>query len=45
LRPGERRFDIGNFGSYFRAFFEFALADEKFGPELREFAKSLLGSG
>jgi UTP--glucose-1-phosphate uridylyltransferase len=42
LRPGERRFDIGNFGSYFRAFFEFALADQKFGPELREFAQSLL---
>jgi UTP--glucose-1-phosphate uridylyltransferase len=42
LRPGERRFDIGNFGSYFRAFFEFALADEKFGPELREFAQSTL---
>jgi UTP--glucose-1-phosphate uridylyltransferase len=42
LRPGERRFDIGNFGSYFRAFFEFALADEKFGPGLREFVLSTL---
>jgi UTP--glucose-1-phosphate uridylyltransferase len=42
LRPGERRFDIGNFVSYFRAFFEFALADEKFGPGLREFVLSTL---
>jgi hypothetical protein len=31
LRPEERRYDIGNFGSYFRAFVEFALADEKQG--------------
>jgi UTP--glucose-1-phosphate uridylyltransferase len=31
LRPDERRFDIGNFGSYFRAFVEFALADPQYG--------------
>jgi UTP--glucose-1-phosphate uridylyltransferase len=42
LRPGERRFDIGNFESYFRAFVEFALADPKNGPGLRSFVKSLL---
>ena len=42
LRPGERRFDIGNFESYFRAFTEFALADPKFGPGLREFVRSLV---
>ncbi len=41
LNKDEIRYDIGNFGSYFRAFTEFALADEKFGPELREFLKSL----
>jgi UTP--glucose-1-phosphate uridylyltransferase len=35
LRPGERRYDIGNFGSYFEAFVEFALADPKFGAALR----------
>jgi len=42
LRPGERRFDIGNFESYFRAFTEFALADPMYGPGLREFVRSLL---
>jgi UTP--glucose-1-phosphate uridylyltransferase len=35
LRPGERRYDIGNFDAYFEAFVEFALADPKFGPALR----------
>nr|MCU0873976.1 sugar phosphate nucleotidyltransferase [Pirellulaceae bacterium] len=42
LHSHERRFDIGNFESYFRAFFEFALADPKFGPGLREFAQEKL---
>jgi UTP--glucose-1-phosphate uridylyltransferase len=42
LRPGERRFDIGNFESYFRAFVEFALADPKYGPGLRQFVEALL---
>ncbi len=36
LPPGEKRFDIGNFESYFRAFVEFALADPVYGPALRE---------
>ena len=36
LRPGERRYDIGNFESYFEAFMEFALADPRFGPSLRK---------
>lgn len=44
LHPHERRFDIGNFESYFRAFFEFALADPKFGPGLKQFAQTLLSS-
>ena len=35
LRPGERRYDIGNFAAYFEAFVEFALADPRFGPGLR----------
>ena len=35
LRPGERRYDIGNFEAYFEAFVAFALADRKFGPALR----------
>ena len=42
LPETERRFDIGNFGSYFRAFFEFALGDDEHGPELREFVKERL---
>ena len=37
-----RRYDIGNFGSYFRAFVDFALADEKFGDELRAYLKTRL---
>ncbi len=42
LHPHERRFDIGNFESYFRAFFEFALADARFGPSLQQFVRTLL---
>ncbi len=37
LRNGERRYDIGNFESYFRAFVEFALADDKYGTALRDY--------
>jgi UTP--glucose-1-phosphate uridylyltransferase len=39
---GERRYDIGNFDSYFRAFVEFALADEKYGAGLREYVEKLI---
>jgi UTP--glucose-1-phosphate uridylyltransferase len=35
LPPNERRYDIGNFPSYFETFVEFALADPEHGPELR----------
>jgi UTP--glucose-1-phosphate uridylyltransferase len=42
LAAGERRFDIGNFESYFRAFVEFALADPRHGAELRQFVRELL---
>jgi UTP--glucose-1-phosphate uridylyltransferase len=42
LGRDEKRYDIGNFGSYFRAFTEFALADEKFGPELKTYLNELL---
>lgn len=41
LRNEERRYDIGNFGSYFRAFIEFALADERHGPSLRQYLERL----
>lgn len=42
LPAHERRYDIGNFESYFEAFCEFALADPKFGPALRKHVKKLL---
>lgn len=40
LPPHERRFDIGNFAAYFRAFVDFALADPVDGAALREYLKS-----
>jgi UTP--glucose-1-phosphate uridylyltransferase len=42
LRADERRYDVGNFESYFQAFVEFALADEKCGASLREYLKNML---
>jgi UTP--glucose-1-phosphate uridylyltransferase len=45
LRPDEQRYDIGNFDAYFRAFMEFALADEKHGPTLRQYLERYLNQG
>ena len=42
LRPGECRYDIGNFESYFQAFVEFALADPRVGAGLRAHLERLL---
>jgi UTP--glucose-1-phosphate uridylyltransferase len=42
LPAGERRYDIGNFPSYFETFVEFALADPLYGPELRRRIEHLL---
>jgi UTP--glucose-1-phosphate uridylyltransferase len=42
LPPCERRFDIGNFENYFRAFCECALADPRYGPGLRQYVRQLL---
>ena len=42
LPPGERRYDIGNFPSYFETFVEFALADPDYGPGLREAIRRML---
>ena len=39
----ERRYDIGNFESYFVAFADFALADEKYGYTLRQHLYRRLG--
>jgi len=44
LRPGEHRYDIGNFQAYFEAFVEFALADPKCGAPLRRRLMDLLGA-
>ncbi len=43
LEAGERRYDIGNFRSYFETFIEFALADEEYGAELRRSLRKLTG--
>lgn len=42
LPEGQRRFDIGNFESYYQAFVEFALADPEDGPALRRHLGRLL---
>lgn len=42
LAPGERRLDVGNFGSYFQAFVDFALDDKEYGPELKHYLKQKL---
>jgi UTP--glucose-1-phosphate uridylyltransferase len=42
LRAGERRYDIGNFESYFEAFVAFALADPQFGAPLRRHLLDIL---
>jgi len=42
LNSSEKRYDIGNFESYFNAFIEFALADEKYGNALHQSLEELL---
>jgi UTP--glucose-1-phosphate uridylyltransferase len=42
LGAGERRYDIGNFPSYFESFVEFALADQLHGAEFRKVLERLL---
>jgi len=44
LQPDEKRFDIGNFESYFRAFLTFAMTDEKYGENLREHLGELINA-
>jgi len=43
LRPDERRYDIGNHESYFKAFIDFAVNDEQYGPALRTYVKEMAG--
>jgi UTP--glucose-1-phosphate uridylyltransferase len=40
LSPEEPRYDVGNFDSYFRAFIDFALADERYGYLARKYIKA-----
>ena len=42
LHADEHRYDVGNCNSYFRAFVEFALADDKCGPALRSYLARIL---
>jgi len=42
LPADEKRYDIGNFPSYFESFVEFALADPEYGPEFRRVLERLL---
>ncbi len=42
LPKKDKRYDIGNFPSYFETFVEFALADPLYGPDLRVKLKALL---
>jgi UTP--glucose-1-phosphate uridylyltransferase len=44
LGPSEKRYDIGNFPSYFETFVEFALADPVYGPEFRKTLERLLAA-
>lgn len=43
LRADERRYDIGNFDSYFKTFVDFAVADPHCGESLREHLRELVG--
>ena len=45
LAPSERRYDIGNFESYFRSFIDFALADPDYGDSLSDYVRSQLNDG
>lgn len=36
-----RRYDVGNFESYFRSFIDFALADERYGYMVRKYIKQI----
>jgi UTP--glucose-1-phosphate uridylyltransferase len=40
LGPGQNRYDVGNYESYFRAFVDFALADERYGYMVRKYIKA-----
>lgn len=41
LSDNERRYDIGNYESYYRAFIDFALADPQYGASVRQYVSEL----
>ena len=43
LPASDRRYDIGNFQSYFETFVEFAFADPQYGVDFRRFLEKTLG--
>ncbi len=43
LPAGDIRYDIGNFGAYYRAFIEFAMDDPDYGEEVKSFIKEKAG--
>lgn len=45
LRPDERRYDIGNFETYFKAFIDFAASDERYGHVVRHYIHQLATNG
>jgi len=42
MRPGERRFDLGNFLEYSRAFIHFSLNDPEVGLSIKEYLQELI---
>ena len=42
LRPDVKRYDIGNFDSYFKTFLEFTLTDPIFGTEMQSYVRNYL---
>ena len=40
LAPDQRRYDVGNFESYFRTFIDFCLADERYGYIVRKYIRA-----
>jgi len=43
MRPGERRFELGNFLQYSRAFIHFSLNDPEVGLSVKEYLQQLIG--
>ncbi|MGD9498750.1 MAG: UTP--glucose-1-phosphate uridylyltransferase [Armatimonadota bacterium] len=44
MKPGERRFDVGSFLQYSRAFIHFSLEDPEVGLSVREYIEGLMGN-